>query len=179
MQIAALQEPPLAKRFGVPYLAEGPRAGQPSRYVLLGLGKLGGRELSYHSDLDLILVYEGDGRTGPPPGSTRFDRFELTDNFHFFTELAQRIIKATSYLGPMGRLYQVDMRLRPTGKSGSLVMPLASSVATTRRRRRPAVGAAGADAGPGGLRRRRNSAGRSWPPWPRRAYGAALAAGDG
>ncbi len=47
-----------------------------------------------------------------------------TDNYHFFTELAQHIIKATSYLGPMGRLYQIDMRLRPTGKSGSLVIPL-------------------------------------------------------
>jgi glutamate-ammonia-ligase adenylyltransferase len=123
-QLAVLQEPPLARRFGVPYLAEGPRAGQSSRYVLLGLGKLGGRELSYHSDLDLILVYEGDGRTGPPAGATRFDRYELTDNFHFFTELAQRLIKAMSYMGPMGRLYQVDMRLRPTGRSGSLVSPL-------------------------------------------------------
>src|SRR5207253_9683738 len=50
--------------------------------------------------------------------------YELTDNFHFFTELAQRIIKVTSFPGPMGKLYHVDMRLRPTGKSGSLVMPL-------------------------------------------------------
>jgi glutamate-ammonia-ligase adenylyltransferase len=124
-QLAQVQQAPLDRRFGVPYLAEGNRAGQISRYVLLGLGKLGGREMSYHSDLDLVLVYEGDGRTGPPLGATRFDRFELTDNFHFFTELAQRIIRATSVLGPKGRLYQVDMRLRPTGKSGSLVLPLA------------------------------------------------------
>jgi glutamate-ammonia-ligase adenylyltransferase len=124
-QVAVLQEPPLARRFGVPCLDEGPRAGQPSRYVLLGLGKLGGRELSYHSDLDLILVYEGDGLTQPPAGATRFDRFERTTNFHYFTELAQRIIKATSFHGPLGRLYSVDMRLRPTGKSGSLVCPLA------------------------------------------------------
>jgi len=109
----------------VPRLSDGEPAGKPTRFVLLGLGKLGGRELSYHSDLDLILVYEGDGRTGPPAEATRFDRFELTDNFHYFTELAQRIIRATSYQGPMGRLYQVDMRLRPTGKSGSLVIPLA------------------------------------------------------
>jgi glutamate-ammonia-ligase adenylyltransferase len=124
VQITVLQQPALAKRFGIPSLEEGPRKGEPSRYALLALGKLGGREMSYHSDLDLILVYEGDGRTGPPPGANRFDRYELTDNFHFFTELAQRIIKATSYWGPMGRLYQVDMRLRPTGKSGSLVIPL-------------------------------------------------------
>ena len=45
----------------------------------------------------------------------------------YFTELAQRIIKAASFQGPMGRLYQVDMRLRPTGKSGSLVIPLAGA----------------------------------------------------
>ena len=124
VQIASLQFAPLARRFGLPNLAEGERAGQPSRFVLLGLGKLGGREMSYHSDLDLILIYEGDGRTGPPPGASRFDRFDLTDNFHFFTELARHIIKVASYLGPKGRLYQVDMRLRPTGKSGSLVIPL-------------------------------------------------------
>jgi glutamate-ammonia-ligase adenylyltransferase len=124
VQIAATQEPQIRKRFGVAYLNEGPRVNQPSRYVLLALGKLGGRELTYHSDLDLILVYEGDGRTGPPAGANRFEKYHETDNFHYFTELAQRIIKATSYLGPMGRLYQVDMRLRPTGKSGSLVIPL-------------------------------------------------------
>jgi glutamate-ammonia-ligase adenylyltransferase len=105
-------------------LAEGEQAGQPSRFAVLALGKLGGREMSYHSDLDLMMVYEGDGRTEPPPHATRFERYERTDNYHFFTELAQHIIKATSYLGPMGRLYQIDMRLRPTGKSGSLVIPL-------------------------------------------------------
>ncbi len=140
-QIAELQYPPLVRRFGLPLLGEGPRAGQISRYVLLGLGKLGGREMNYNSDLDLILVYEGDGRTDfrfsiddlrSADGRTMeignrkpaIDN-EETDNFHFFSELAQRIIKAASYLGPHGRLYQVDMRLRPTGRSGSLVIPLA------------------------------------------------------
>jgi glutamate-ammonia-ligase adenylyltransferase len=125
VQVAVPLPGPLEKRFGVPTLAEGGRAGQVCRFVVLGLGKLGAREMNYHSDLDLLLIYEGDGRTAPPPGATRFDRYELTDNFHFFTELAQRLIRATSTLGPMGRLYQVDMRLRPTGKSGSLVLPLA------------------------------------------------------
>src|SRR5262249_26748424 len=123
-QIVELQRGPMTKRFGEPHLAEGPRAGQVCRYALLGLGKLGGREMSYQSDLDLMLVYEGDGRTAAPPGSSRFDEFEWTDNFHYFTEFAQRVIKAASVLGPRGRLYHVDMRLRPTGKSGSLVIPL-------------------------------------------------------
>jgi glutamate-ammonia-ligase adenylyltransferase len=59
-----------------------------------------------------------------PEGATRFDRVELTDNLHFFTELAQRVIRAASRQGPMGRLYHIDMRLRPTGRSGSLVIPL-------------------------------------------------------
>jgi glutamate-ammonia-ligase adenylyltransferase len=128
-QIAALQYPSLLTRLGMPALHEhSSRVGQTSRYVLLGLGKLGGQEMSYHSDLDLILVYEGDGRTVPPPGSSRWDTFELTDNFHFFSELARNIIRVTGQMGPRGRLYQIDMRLRPTGKSGSLVIPLAEFI---------------------------------------------------
>jgi [glutamine synthetase] adenylyltransferase / [glutamine synthetase]-adenylyl-L-tyrosine phosphorylase len=123
-QIADLQRGPMTRRYGEPYLVDGPRTGQGTRHALLGLGKLGGREMSYQSDLDLILVYEGDGRTAPPAGATRFDKFESTENFHYFTEFTQRVIKAASLLGPMGRLYHVDMRLRPTGKSGSLVLPL-------------------------------------------------------
>ena len=90
--------------------------GRPSPgfggYVLLGLGKLGGREISYHSDLDLILVYEAESRDAAAAAGP------------YFTELAQRLIKAASTHGPMGKLYAVDMRLRPTGKSGSLVVPL-------------------------------------------------------
>src|SRR5204862_8133153 len=63
---------------------------------------------------DLLLIYAADGTT------TRGESNQL-----YFTELAQRVIKTASQMGPMGRLYEVDMRLRPTGKSGSLVLPLA------------------------------------------------------
>jgi len=63
-----------------------------------------------------VLIYETDGTT--EGGS------EQTTNFHYFTELAQRAIKLLSQPGPLGKLYSVDMRLRPTGKSGSLVVPL-------------------------------------------------------
>src|SRR5262249_18819556 len=117
------QEAPLRQRYGVPHL-EGGQARGPCRFIVLALGKFGAREMNYHSDLDLMMIYEGDGRTAPPAGASRHERYEATDNFHYFTELAQRIIKALSHIGPMGRLYQVDMRLRPTGKSGSLVLPL-------------------------------------------------------
>src|SRR4029077_8264631 len=59
------------------------------------------------------LIYQADGTTSLGEA-----------NQLYFTELAQRVIKTASRMGPMGRLYEVDMRLRPTGKSGSLVLPL-------------------------------------------------------
>ena len=98
------------------------RPAQPLRHPRPGQARRPGDELSQRSRFD-------DGLRGRWPyraaaDSTRFDRYDLTDNYHFFTELAQHIIKATSYQGPMGRLYAIDMRLRPTGKSGSLVIPL-------------------------------------------------------
>lgn len=101
-QVADLVEPVVRERCPPP----------AARYALLGLGKLGGREISYHSDLDLILVYEAGGPE------------EVGAAGPYFTELAQRLIRAASTMGPMGRLYAVDMRLRPTGKSGTLVLPL-------------------------------------------------------
>lgn len=113
--VVAQEETTLQKRWGVPQLSSSPVA---CRYVVLGLGKLGGREMNYQSDLDLVLLYEEDGQTLQPYG-------EGTDNVHYFSELAQRVIKALGRHGPLGRLYQADMRLRPTGKSGSLVVPLA------------------------------------------------------
>jgi glutamate-ammonia-ligase adenylyltransferase len=113
-QVVELVEPEVRARLGNPRFQPPSGLAVPCRYALLGLGKLGGREISYHSDLDLLLIYEADGTT---------DRGEL--NAQFFTELTQKIIRTTSRMGPMGRLYAVDMRLRPTGKSGNLVLPLA------------------------------------------------------
>ena len=133
------------------------RAAEPLRPAGPGQARRPGDELPQRPRPDPGLRRRWPHRAAARARS-RFDRFELTDNFHFFTELAQRIIKATSFLGPMGRLYQVDMRLRPTGKSGSLVIPLDRVPPLLRGRRRPALGAAGADPRPGRLRRRRISA---------------------
>ncbi|AWM42012.1 Glutamate-ammonia-ligase adenylyltransferase [Gemmata obscuriglobus] len=113
-QVVELVEPAVTAKLGAPGKPSGTGADEACPYVLLGLGKLGGREISYHSDLDLLLIYETDGTTS---------RGE-SNRLHF-TELAQRVIKLMSHIGPRGRLYEVDMRLRPTGKSGSLVLPLA------------------------------------------------------
>jgi glutamate-ammonia-ligase adenylyltransferase len=121
VQVARNVYLPVEARHGVPLLAEGPRWGQPCRVAVIALGKLGSREMNYHSDLDLLIVYEGEGRSYPPEGA----KAEPTEAGPFYTEFAQRLIRMLGQPGPMGRLYQVDMRLRPAGGSGSLVLPLA------------------------------------------------------
>ncbi|MGL4465811.1 MAG: bifunctional [glutamate--ammonia ligase]-adenylyl-L-tyrosine phosphorylase/[glutamate--ammonia-ligase] adenylyltransferase, partial [Planctomycetia bacterium] len=95
--------------------------GAPSEYCLLALGKFGGREMSYHSDLDLVLVYDEDGTTSSTdPGRT----FAPTSNHHFYSELGRRLVETASKTSPFGRLYKIDFRLRPSGASGSLPISL-------------------------------------------------------
>ncbi len=95
------------------------RLGHPSgELVILGMGKLGGREPNYHSDLDVIFLFDRNGRTRVPPDATG----EATTNQHFFSTLAQRIIQAVTRLSPLGRLFEMDPRLRPTGQNGSLAI---------------------------------------------------------
>ena len=96
------------------------QVGQSCEFLVLAMGKLGGREPNYHSDLDLIFLYEADGHTV----SSNKGSGQTTTNQHFFSELGQRIIKQANSFGPYGRLYEVDPRLRPTGKSGSLAVSL-------------------------------------------------------
>jgi [glutamine synthetase] adenylyltransferase / [glutamine synthetase]-adenylyl-L-tyrosine phosphorylase len=116
-QIAEHEYNRLAARFGAPLIGAGRRTGKPCEWVVLGMGKFGGREMNYHSDLDIVFLYEADGHTSAEPGQAAR---QSTTNQHFFSELGQRIIKTASQLSALGRLYEVDARLRPTGKSGAL-----------------------------------------------------------
>jgi len=118
-QIASREYRRLTARFGQPQIAEGRRAGRPCEIVILAMGKFGGREMNYHSDLDLVFLYEAEGNTAAA------DPSQSTTNRHFFSELGQRIIKTTSQSGAYGKLYEVDVRLRPTGRSGPLAISLA------------------------------------------------------
>ncbi|MCA9245751.1 MAG: hypothetical protein KDA42_01520 [Planctomycetales bacterium] len=120
-QIILVEYERLVRKMGQPTIDEGPRAGQPCELIVLALGKLGGREPNYHSDLDLVFLYEADGHTAFP---RRAGHAATTTNQHFFGQLGQRIIKTTNAMGPYGRLYEVDARLRPTGRSGTLAVPL-------------------------------------------------------
>ncbi len=96
------------------------RVGERCEFIVLALGKLGGREPNYHSDLDIVFLYEAEGHTG----TDRRGRGLSTTNKHFFSELGQRVMKRANRFGPQGRLYEVDPRLRPTGQSGSLAVSL-------------------------------------------------------
>ncbi len=119
-QITRVEHNKLVGKYGRPTISGEERQGQPSQLVIVALGKLGGQEPNYHSDLDIVFLFDGDGSTASRSGRNA----ETTSNSHFFSELGQRIIKVASHLGPFGRLYEVDARLRPTGQSGSLAVSI-------------------------------------------------------
>lgn len=83
-------------------------------FLVIGYGKLGGKELSFASDLDLVFLHTGIKR-----GYTK-GAYSL-DNASYFPRLGQRIIQMLSLNTSFGRLYEVDMRLRPSGEAGVLV----------------------------------------------------------
>lgn len=114
--IARDQEARAIARLGTPrHATENRRDG----WAIVGFGKLGGRELNYHGDLDLVFLYESEGRTKPARGR------DPVSNARFFLELARRIIKTLSS-EDLGPLYSVDTRLRPHGASGPLTTTLDS-----------------------------------------------------
>ena len=106
-RIALVEYEKLTAKLGTPTIGEGSRAGEPCSWTILGMGKLGGRELNFHSDLDVVFLYEAEGMTA----HARRRQAETTNNQHFFSDLGQRIIKIASRLSPYGRLYEVDPRL--------------------------------------------------------------------
>jgi glutamate-ammonia-ligase adenylyltransferase len=100
--------PPLVARHGEARDSQ----GRAQELIVIGMGKLGGRELNVSSDVDFIFVYPEDGDTdGPSP----------IGNFEFFTRLGRKLIDALADPTGDGWVFRVDMRLRPNGDSGPLV----------------------------------------------------------
>ena len=99
----------LTERFGIPRNRE----GEPQSLVVLGMGKLGARELNYSSDIDLILAYRDDG--------VLEDKKE-TSYAEFYTRLARNLVRALDEKTEDGFVFRVDTRLRPFGESGPLVL---------------------------------------------------------
>ncbi len=108
----------LDPRFGVPRCTDGE---SECGFVVLGMGKLGGCELNFSSDIDLIFVYACDGATSGGRAGT-------TSSSEYFHKLGERIIKALSEITAEGSVFRVDMRLRPHGRMGPLAVDIDSAV---------------------------------------------------
>ena len=104
----------LAAQWGEPLDAD----GSVMPMLILGMGKLGGGELNFSSDIDLIFIYPENGNTS---GGRR-----SCENQQFYTKLGQKIISLLHQVTGDGFVYRVDMRLRPFGDSGPLVLSFAA-----------------------------------------------------
>jgi len=98
------------EKWGVPKSSQ----GETQQLLVYGMGKLGGKELNFSSDIDLIFTYPESGET---VGCRR-----SIDNQQFFVRLAQKLIASLHQVTADGFVYRVDMRLRPFGESGPLVL---------------------------------------------------------
>jgi glutamate-ammonia-ligase adenylyltransferase len=104
----------LAEAHGVPL---GAASSAPQRLIVIGMGKLGGRELNVSSDVDLVFVYPEEGET---------DGARAISNREFFDRLAQRVVAALGRVEADGYVFRVDTRLRPYGESGPLTASFAA-----------------------------------------------------
>ena len=114
-QVLALAWRQTVAKYGTPQRLDGSLC-DPG-FIIVGYGKVGGIELGHGSDLDLVFIHDGD-----PNAET--DGAKPIDSAQFFTRLGQRIIHLLTAQTNSGQLYEVDMRLRPSGASGLLVSSL-------------------------------------------------------
>ena len=108
----------LVHRFGRP-LCETESGQILCNFAVFAMGKLGGSELNYSSDIDLMYIHTGNGLTTGPV---------FTSNDDFTKQLALRLTNLLSMTTSAGFIYRVDLRLRPEGNAGELVVPLSSAV---------------------------------------------------
>lgn len=110
----------LELKYGAPAASMNPAEGaldNSSKFIIVGYGKLGGIELGPSSDLDLVFIHDVDAQAETVAGPDQ----KAISNTVFFTRLGQRIIHILTTQTVSGALYEVDMRLRPSGASGMLV----------------------------------------------------------
>ncbi len=105
-------------QYGLP----GGQDSHTPNFIIVGYGKLGGLELSHSSDLDLVFIHDAN-----PQADTQANAGQRTiDNHTFYTRMSQKIIHVLSVNTPSGMVYEIDMRLRPSGNSGMLVSTLSA-----------------------------------------------------
>lgn len=114
-QVLALAWRQTVAKYGTPRRADGSLCDPD--FIIVGYGKVGGIELGHGSDLDLVFIHDGDSQADT-------DGAKPIDGAQFFARLGQRIIHLLTTQTTSGQLYEVDMRLRPSGASGLLVSSL-------------------------------------------------------
>jgi glutamine synthetase adenylyltransferase/Zn-dependent oligopeptidase len=105
----------MTQAHGIPYCGDRDQELREVKVAVAGYGKLGGWELGYGSDLDLVFLHDSSGEIQQTKGE------RPVDNTVFFLRLGQRIVHLLTMHSAAGRLYEVDMRLRPNGKGGFLM----------------------------------------------------------
>jgi [glutamine synthetase] adenylyltransferase / [glutamine synthetase]-adenylyl-L-tyrosine phosphorylase len=105
----------MTETYGVPHCGDEEAQLRQVRVAVAGYGKLGGLELGYGSDLDLVFLHDSRGEIQQTKAARPLD------NVVFFLRLGQRIVHLLTMHSAAGRLYEVDMRLRPNGKGGFLM----------------------------------------------------------
>jgi glutamate-ammonia-ligase adenylyltransferase len=109
----------IVARHGVPRCGPGEAELVDAGLIVVAYGKFGGIELGYGSDLDLVFLHDSAGEVQRTSGP------KVVDNGVFFLRLVQRLVHLLTVHSAAGRLYEVDTRLRPSGKGGLLVQGLA------------------------------------------------------
>ncbi len=119
----SVSENVMTQRFGRPIHPD----GSPGRFFIIGMGKLGGRELNFSSDIDLIYMFDDpDGETegGIGPNGMKRAKVSITE---YYTKVALHMTSLASDIGPDGNVYRVDLGLRPEGSQGPVVCSLAAA----------------------------------------------------
>ena len=116
-----ISEQKLENAYGTPQFSDAAGRRQAARLSILSLGKLGGQELNYSSDIDLIFFYSHDGETSSGTAGP-------VSNSEFFVRLAQAILGLITEITPEGAVFRVDMRLRPEGTEGDLAVSVSTAL---------------------------------------------------
>ncbi|MDQ1242455.1 MAG: [glutamine synthetase] adenylyltransferase / [glutamine synthetase]-adenylyl-L-tyrosine, partial [Pseudomonadota bacterium] len=109
---------PVVARHGVPRCGADQASLHDAGLIVVAYGKFGGIELGYGSDLDLVFLHDSAGELQQTTGP------RIVDNGVFFLRLVQRLVHVLTVHSNAGRLYEVDTRLRPSGKGGLLVQSI-------------------------------------------------------
>ena len=118
--------PQFIGRFGQPFHQDADGNWQRTEFCVLGMGKLGGQELNYSSDVDVLFLYSDEGEVFKAPPVRETAQHPAMSNRQFFSKLAEAFIAEVSRVTADGMLFRIDLRLRPEGDAGPLCRSLPS-----------------------------------------------------